>query len=308
MRFTSKLPDVGATELYCASAPGYQLNAKGDVIATDRRVTSFPSGQPLVYSRWAEIQYFLVANGQNTPLTGNGGSLPLYSLRRRIRVLAPKGVTYDNVPQGLVTSTLAQFPELAMADFGAGSSVPNTRMLRVLGPEDVTNPALRMQYKSPVQRPGVGVTGDDILITDVLSFEVKAAWLRNAKFNNFDNPNPNGPFGLYGSSPASQPLFNPANNVTVNSDAPFDIIPQCVLNNSGGPSGYLGQRVFDTWFNSSSSDTRDWNNASAQNNGLLAPGTVQPPLRINVRAVQIKIRVWDPKAEQARQITLAQEI
>jgi hypothetical protein len=33
-----------------------------------------------------------------------------------------------------------------------------------------------------------------------------------------------------------------------------------------------------------------------------------PPLRINVRTVQIKIRVYDPKAEQARQITIVQEL
>jgi hypothetical protein len=299
MRFTAKLPDLAAADLYVADAPSYQFGADTSsgvpvptFIDTNPRVNSFPSLTGRVYSRWAEIQYFLYANGDSTTPNIGGTSLPLYSLRRRVRVLAPAGVTFDNVPAATATNTMLQYPELPLFVLGPGSAMPNTLMVRFLGPDDVNNPNLRMPYQTPVQKNGV-LTGDDILITDVLSMEIKLAWLNNAAFN---DPNKS---GVNGASPAAGTIL--LNN---NTDEPYDVIPQCVMN-----TNYFNQRVFDTYYRAPSADGIDWDRATSTNGGFLTTGRPDmPPLRINVRSIQIKIRVYDKKAEQPRQITIGQEI
>ena len=42
--------------------------------------------------------------------------------------------------------------------------------------------------------------------------------------------------------------------------------------------------------------------------GFLTAANDQVPLRINVRTVQIRLRVWDSKNNAARQMTIVQEI
>src|SRR4029078_12156873 len=83
-------------------------------------------------------------------------------------------------------------------------------------------------------------TGDDILMTDVLSFEIKAAWLSNSSFNQI----------LAGRSPDSNPMYVLGNpGTTVNSDAPFDDIPAVQSNPAIATNNILvGQRDFDTWY------------------------------------------------------------
>jgi len=156
-------------------------------------------------------------------------------------------------------------------------------------------------------------TGDDILITDVLSFEVRAAW-----FNNQSNPSFQSI--LEGSSPAVRPLYILPNGVppavTVNPEEPFDDIP--FSNNLPTPPttpalnpALAGRRQFDTWYLAPGSDNIDWDKAlttAGGQMGFLTPNNAQPPLRINVRAVQIKIRVWDAQKNTARQMTVIQEI
>ncbi|MBO0700610.1 MAG: prepilin-type N-terminal cleavage/methylation domain-containing protein [Zavarzinella sp.] len=329
LRMTVHLPDLSAPELFAAELPAtvtaVTVNGQGPVpLAINNKINSFVTGQPFVYSRWAEVQYFLKANGESTPQTNNGPSLPLYSLRRRVRLLAPAGFTISDmsnpnnpVPAPMTAADadflMRRYPDVAMARFPGppGSSLV---FVRVLGPDDVANPGstpapigdpFRMPYFAYSQRldPGGNMleTGDDILITDVLSFEIKAAWFSNPAFNNI----------LPGSSPASRPMVDPITNQAVNSEAPFDDLPQVNPNPLVALNPALaGQRVFDTWVNAD--DAIDWDKTlpTAGNGlvGFLTQRITQPPLRINVRAVQIKIRVWDAQKEQARQITIIQEI
>ena len=153
-------------------------------VAADPRINAFPvPGGSLVYSRWAEIEYWLQPNGDATPATGNGPQLPLYSLRRRVRVLAAAGQNYVVANQQRAQILMASYPDLALVDLGP---VPGGggEVVRVLGPEDVTNPNARFAYPPQVAQKlnAAGTlyeTGDDILATDVLSFEVKAAWFSN---------------------------------------------------------------------------------------------------------------------------------
>jgi len=337
MRFTVKLADLPAAELYSAELPPTVTvidptsgNPVQVPFGNHQSINAFPTGQPIVYSRWAEVQYFLRPNGDATPATNNGPSLPLYSLRRRVRLLATnQGVTFPPMPAAQAAQLLAQYPDVAMARISAAPN--NTVILRVLGAEDVSNPGrttapfndpIRMDYGAYSQKlnPVTGTmyeTGDDILITDVLSFEIKAAWFSNQGNPSFEKV-------LEGSSPSVRPLYVLPNGVppavTINPEEPFDDIPMVkqVLpppNPKPLNPALAGQRRFDTWYlDPQISDDVDWDKALSTasggpgQKGFLEPYQAQPPLRINVRAVQIKIRVWDARKETARQMTVMQEI
>jgi type II secretory pathway pseudopilin PulG len=299
LRFTVKLPDVAAADLFCAefqAAP----QAPGEPFAQDRKINSFPVGSSLVYSRWAEIQYWLqLTPGPDvTPATNNGPSLPLYSLRRRVRVLAPAGQSYVVASKQRAIDLMGAYPDLAMADLGPVPNGSGAEIVRVLGPDDVANPALRMPYQQPSTKfnsTGVAfATGDDVLLTDVLSFEIKAAWFGNQTFEAI--------------RPFSSPNV-PSMALQGNMEEPFSDLPPCTLNSN---PLWSGQRVFDTWFRAPSLDGIDWDRAVQATPGA-GPGFLnqrpdQVPLRINVRALQIKVRVWDSRKEQARQMTIIQEI
>jgi prepilin-type N-terminal cleavage/methylation domain-containing protein len=311
LRFTVLLPELPAADLFCAEAP--PNTGPGSPGAVIQSMSAFNTGQPVFYGRWAEIALFLWGNPPDAASTPAG--VPRYSLRRRVRLLAPTTVVVAQFPTGqqgqqAAQQLIASYPDLALAPIVEQPLPLPAPVINVkfLGPEDVTNPSLRLPLPtSPVQKLVNGnmvETGDDILMTDVVSFEVKVAWASNLAFNT------NG-IGLLGSSPDARPMFlAAAPGVTVNSDAPFDDLPPSVLNNA---PPYAGQRVFDTWYQGPGTDSIDWDRANTAagvggGRGFLTPDQFQPPLRINVRALQIKIRVWDERAEQTRQVTMIQDI
>jgi hypothetical protein len=304
LRFTVKLPDVPAAELFCAEFQATPA-APGEPSALDRPINSFPTGNTVVYSRWAEIQYWLqLTPGPDvTPATANGPSLPLYSLRRRVRVLAPAGVTYVVANQQRAQTLINSYPDLAMFDAGPVPNGNGAEFLRVLGPDDVTNPAYRMPYQQQALKPNalgnMFPTGDDVLLTDVLSFEIKAAWFANPSFDAI--------------RPTSSPNVR-SMALQGNLEEPFDDLPQLApaAQPPAGPlnPNYALQRVFDTWYLAPGLDGLDWGRPlmAAAGPGFLNQSPFQVPVRINVRALQIKLRIWDSRKEQARQVTIIQEI
>jgi len=95
-----------------------------------------------------------------------------------------------------------------------------------------------------------------------------------------------------------------------NLDEPFDDLPLLSPTLALNPN-YANQRAFDTWFRAPVLDAMNWNGpltGSNGNPGFLAQSPAQVPVRINVRALQIRLRIWDPRKEQARQVTIIQEI
>ena len=296
LHFTSHLADVPASELYCASAPA---TTPGN---------AFPvPGQNVFYSRWAEIMYFLAATGDTTPANSSGVSLPIFSLRRRVRLLAPETVTFAGPMTGPnAANFIATYPEVAFQAVPVQGAA-NQFMLRILGPDAVTSPGNRMVLPPSPQTDVNGLqTGDDVLMTDVLSFEIKIAWFNNPSLNGYPSPQ---------HAPLPSP---PAPNMVTNgnSDDPYADIPQVPANPAlalNPAPAFSGQGVFDTWYKHPQlADTIDWDrpqyNPTTGGNGFLTPNQGQPPLRINVRSIQIKLRVWDSKAEKARQVTIAQEL
>lgn len=285
LRFTVKLPDVPASELFCTEAPGF--------VANNPSTNAFQTGQPVCYSRWAEVLYFLWPNNDVTAASVNGASVSLYSLRRRVRQLAPQttGLLNTYASQTQAVQEAQRYPGLALMPVPAPApGLPNQWGIIMLGPDAVTNPNNRVgaPLAGPVQKLNANntlyETGDDILLTDVISFEVKAAWIDNPLFNAI----------VAGSSPATTPIG------LGNMDAPFDNISISTLN--------VAQpiRLFDTYYRFTDVD---WDRAANTANGFLTQSNSQQvPLRVNVRAIQMKIRVYDRKAEQARQTTIIQEL
>jgi hypothetical protein len=104
MRFTVRLPDGPQTDLFAAQFLS--------TFTADSRVNSFINAQSIMYTRWAEVVYWL------EPTVGEfaSGGLQLYSLRRRIRLLPPTSVDYNNLPLAqamqLVGSYYVSYPNV----------------------------------------------------------------------------------------------------------------------------------------------------------------------------------------------------
>jgi hypothetical protein len=124
-------------------------------------------------------------------------------------------------------------------------------------------------------QPGTTYFGDDIALSNVTSFEVKPVWQAAAGTR---NPRAGWPATLGN-------LIPDGNGAIPNGDLPFDDLPAVADNPS-----LAGQRLFDTW----SGNQTGWNTAG---------GNTSLPLRIRVTALQIKLRVYDPKNLLSRQVS-----
>ena len=213
-------------------------------------------------SQWAEVAYFLNPTSTGTTAAGN---TPLFSLHRRNRVLKQD----DNgapIPWGAGPAPTFQTTAPGM------SCSPILPSKNLNGPGSITVPDNRLGGKSGT-RLATGIdnfaplgTGDDILLSNVISFEIKANW-----------------------DPAPAPT----------NEAPFFDLPN-------GPLG----RIFDTWSDRGAYST--WNQPTIQVSAgppvVMGPNPNYVPLPIRLKAIQIKLRIYDPKNKLARQITLIQDM
>jgi hypothetical protein len=150
-------------------------------------------------SRAAEVAYFLVPAG----FTGGAGSQQLYNLYRRCRLVA---MTADDVPS--LTGALADPTASDVISVNTSGTVNTLAMLAS------STPANRVPF-TPLSAAN-GRFGEDIVLTNVLSFEVLADW----------TPNPS----VGGSN--QYPLAYASGNT----DAPYDFLSR---NNASG--------MFDTY-------------------------------------------------------------
>jgi hypothetical protein len=303
MRFTVRLGPGPAPELFSASFHPFftrdpQVNS---FLISPGDLTTNTAG--VMYTRWAEVCYFLLATGapgDPSEMTVGGNPRPLHSLRRRLRLLPPREVDYQEIAPTVAMTTayavqvqtecIANFPDVIPPVVIPNPLNPAFATLRLPGPETLNKaPGLRLQK---VAHP----TGDDILLTDVISFEIRAAWNHNPLFN----VPPVAPF-----SPPLNRSPPPEGVNDFNTDEPFaDLRPSDV-----NPA-FFTVGDFDTW---GDPGTVDWDNAWSSNGFLMGPPYAPPrpelpPTRINVRGLQIKLRIWDKNAEQARQVTIVSEI
>ncbi len=209
-----------------------------------------PGSNTVVTSRAAEIEYFLVPIPGVKTTPGPTGQ-QLYHLIRRQRLLA-----IDEADKSRLQSYAGTDPNASEVISLFGADVNS------LG--DIANPARRGPLTQvPVNSPRYG---EDILLSNVLSFEVLVDW----------TPNANGIPGC-GAGPRA---------FVVNTDNPYDYLSQ----NGANPS-LFGKGTFDTW-------------AAIPNWNRFAPPTIATvPQAIRVKSIHITIRVFDSKTQMARQNT-----
>jgi type II secretory pathway pseudopilin PulG len=272
---------------FAPSPPG--IKGVDEIAAFSDAITD--PNNPVYASKWAEVVYFLADSGRTTP-----GGLKLYSLRRRLRVVPHQPDLSTGLPR---PPWAAGFPEISQnsdmspTQFNVLSDLP--AMVNRMGAENGPLGPYDGRYGAAggTRRPptwaevgyGQAVRGEDILLTDVLSFEVKAT---GTPFPNHPGPAANWP----------RPLT--VDNFTVlNADYPFDDLPAQGLNTE---FNNMLARVFDTW---QYDPAVNWNDPALS---FLTPGPRQVPLRIRIKALQIRLRVFDIKTQQTRQASLIQEM
>jgi type II secretory pathway pseudopilin PulG len=298
------------------------------------------NGNPYAPQRAAEVTYFLQQSGQ-TPPTPGLASQPLFTLFRRQRLVAANtndqavlqqqvnlalqntGGFSDSSPQDVISITVLPtqpqqtFQVNTLSNFGTPYTVSPSGTMQPIALRGIggpTPPPAGTQVVSPTRVPQVPLSssssaatraGDDVLLNNVLSFEVLPAWDPNIFVQQ-----PWTPAGSLAPLPTPRPFtiqntggnlnFN-ASSSPLNSNYPFDNLPQMRLNPAAQPF------TFDTWLalpGTTANPMLTWNNfsvvmsnpATGQNPNLL-------PMPIRVTALQITLRIYDPKTKQARQNT-----
>jgi hypothetical protein len=225
--------------------------------------------------QWAEVAWFMVAQlptdvTVTDPATG-AAPQQLYTLYRRQRLLVPDNSLVPQQPAG----NLAQYQEV--------SCWANGGNLYFNGPIDITDPQRRfgggVGTYTPIPQGQGSVSGSDIQLTNVLSFDVRVFSQHPAASAAFSEPFVTlfqAPFTSYAHG---NPTFFPAN--------------------ANGPA------VFDTWTSISDglgNSYAQWNVAGQGTSIPLWNGTTGPL----IQAIQISIRIWDAKTNQTREVTIVQ--
>ena len=252
--------------------------------------TAVVNGRPYT-KRAAEIAYFLDPTESGT--TGGTGTTKLYHLIRRQRLAAtsPSDLTADPLPASdpaviSVRPSGANYVVNTLADL----TNPNNRLGGGVGAHPKLAAGNDTQLATISASPNL--IGDDILISNVISFEVKVQWQANA--------DPKLPT-------SANPVAFPGNT-----DDPFDALPPVP---TAGNTTLTGQRVFDSWTAGSTTMANPadpiWSDLDPTSGSFKAGANGKPnaiPLLIRVKAVQIHIRVFDPKLKTTRQMTIVQDL
>ena len=295
--FTTKLPNA-----FWDNTDANYGNAPYPALRNTQFLTNLQSSQNDYPVQWAEVAYFLNPTSTGTTAAGN---TPLFSLHRRIRILTSN----DDTGISWLSSQVA-LPGMS-CNRATSPPVPPGQEKLLNGPGNITVPENRLGGKlgarsatsaATIDNFAALGTGDDILLSNVISFEIKANW--------DVGPGPG----------ALPPGWNTPN------EAPFDDLPpyqsQAISatypSGSGNPSFSRSidptkPRVFDTW--TDRAPHTNWaqpviltNPGNPQPPPIFAPNPSYVPLPIRLKAIQIKLRIYDPKNKLARQITLIQDM
>jgi prepilin-type N-terminal cleavage/methylation domain-containing protein len=296
LRMTVQLSGQTAEETFSAAAPNLLPGLVGSL-------SSFapPSSTNTMVSRWAEVVYFIRPNGLLTSSNDPAAQLPMYTLYRRQRLLAEGTV---NVPDGGSTDPKgppANFPDLSWQRVSVGS--PNVNRMNT--PSDVTNPANRLgggnDPTAPPPEPN-----DALLTPDRPSSGPTVPWPTSP-------PSPVAipfPYRIPGTTArfGSDVVLNNVVSFQVQTitDPPLGFIPGGAPGVSPGPNPLpTSQYTFGPgqFLGLPNSQPRPWTFDTAQNPPQAAGAAV-----VRLRAVQVKVRVYDTKNQQTRQITIIQDL
>jgi type II secretory pathway pseudopilin PulG len=280
-------------------------------LSTDLSPLNFQTAGQFV-SQWAEIAYFLTPNNQPAvEQTNTTPQLRLFTLRRRQRLLIPLSLQDQwNASNGRALTTPARG---GISAANADPNVGNPEISHVISggqvfyntSADVVFPSRRLNsgllghLGTPTALAG-NAAGDDLLLSNVISFEVKPTWEDSEQMH--ERIRQRTPPWPATSTFSPSPDIPALGGTPPNFDWPFSYLPPQTMNTTR-------PFVFDTW--GKRQDPVTTQNLSGWN-PLNDPTTGQNanyvPLRVNIKALQIRIRVWDPKTEQTRQISFTQDV
>ena len=308
LAFTVKLPGKSPNDFFDsglgASFGNIFFNGAGTPLGmTDSNIRRFESNANLIHSDWAEVAYFLgphnagatpVADG-NTDGKNNPPSLPYFNLYRQQKLVLPS-FNISGVTLPVATAAIKEeiSCETSTGTFNKPSdlTVPWKRMgNRTLNHLGNRVGPLFSEFVNPSSK-----VNTDIIATNVISFDVKL--LTDLRYDYEDL-------------------------TTILSQGSYSAYPP--VSNYALANGNAAIRVFDTWTtdqgNAANSipkyDFGFWNNITgkwqpsgntAGNNSLIPVWNVTNNTGLNIKAVQISLRIWDQKSNTAKMYVVVQKL
>ena len=308
LAFTVKLPGKSPNDFFESSLGvsfgNIFFNGAGTPLGmTDSNIRRFESNANLIHSDWAEVAYFLgphnagatpVADG-NTDGKNNPPSLPYFNLYRQQKLVLPS-FNISGVTLPVATAAIKEeiSCETSTGTFNKPSdlTVPWKRMgNRTLNHLGNRVGPLFSEFVNPSSK-----VNTDIIATNVISFDVKL--LTDLRYDYEDL-------------------------TTILSQGSYSAYPP--VSNYALANGNAAIRVFDTWTtdqgNAANSipkyDFGFWNNITgkwqpsgntAGNNSLIQVWNVTNNTGLNIKAVQISLRIWDQKSNTAKMFVIVQKL
>lgn len=297
LHFTSRLEGNDPDKFFYGKArPGSLVDGGGGVSAGLSRYDS--AGNGMYTSQAAELLYFLGADdSQFTPgVSTPGGPILTFNLYRQAWLLVPSRFsdgssavsdnTYTADPTQYYTNNDVSAVPDAGGNFFYNSMADVQHRVRRIGAGTVRAP------KRLPTAAGGGLDGSDIMLTNVISFDVKV-------FDPFAYKIPLTPTSGRGAYVDIGDVFQPANGANqfpTAAGAAGDYL-QPVF---GGPVN--GLPVLDTF------DTGTLRYEGVPGGTTLTPAQSPATHRFPFTSIQITIRVYEPKSKQTRQITIIQDM
>ena len=324
LAFTVKLPGKSPNEFFESSLganfPDIFYNTGNTPLGMkDANIRRFESDIKYIHSDWAEVAYFLgphnagvvIADG-STDGKDNPPALPYFNLYRQQRLVLPSyNIAGVNLPTPADNPTNRDgFSELSFHP-------EPTSILKFNSPNDLTVPWKRMGNRTftgltanhYMGKPAVNTplfseytsatkVNSDIIATNVISFDVKL--LTDDQYN-YETLN-----AILNRAPY---LLNPAYSPSVsnlvfdtwttdqgnaaNSIPKYDLGEWNTIPNKWQPSISTSSATIPVW---------GWYQASAN------PADRKPYKGLNIKAVQISLRVWDQKSNTAKMFVVVQKL
>jgi type II secretory pathway pseudopilin PulG len=263
LMFTMKLPGNSKQTIFSSPRVGAPAGQQG----LDNKHDNLLQSTSQYGTRWAIVSYFLFASGQKTTGANPSNNKLLYNLHRKVKLLA-------EVPDSYIV--------VSSADAANYFFDPATG--RVYTAADVASSPLIRPSNVDMFTPAVD--GSDIVMSNLLSFEVKADYspvlTTSASSVTTVFPRPS-----IRTTDLMSPVTTGVDYNANNKDFPFDDLP--IFNTRA----QTAKRSFDSGYGGGIDPS-------------LSGSSVPQPYR--VKAMQIKLRIYDPKNKATRQQTIVQEM
>jgi prepilin-type N-terminal cleavage/methylation domain-containing protein len=332
--FTSLTPPpagatlFGDTDDYLA----FTTRSKAEPFVGKYRIPGPPVQDITAESQSAEVVYFLAQSGSEAILDpSQAAPTRLYTLYRRSLIVI------QQLPSGILNDATSAFYDTndISARIAGANRVPNT-MGDLTKPENRFNhvgvsspPAFPFRMSLPMTGFIGPRLGDDILMTNVLAFDVQVYDPGAPVFISGGvavEPRDSGYLAQYGGSPLTYGAYADlaygiTKTYTPASGAPVPLFNLAPAAKSGIPStrSPTNPYAYDTWSLHYENDGIKQMGAGADQlgNGLddngdnvvddLGEADTLPPYAGQLRGVRITVRIYEPSSRQTRQITVIQD-